>query len=116
MSEQHIYIAGPVTGNPSYQEEFVSAYMELDVKGYTPCSFIDDLHLKLLGFSWADMMRLCLSKLEKCSAILMLPGWESSVGARIEKACAHKMGIPVYTDIDHLPSLVEDVADIEPVE
>ena len=34
--------------------------------------------------------------LEKCNAIIMLEGWQQSVGARMELAIAYHIGLPVF--------------------
>jgi len=42
---------------------------------------------------WLEMDKKILAK---CERVLLLPGWEGSVGAREEKALAERRGIPVY--------------------
>lgn len=41
-----------------------------------------------------------LEILERCDAVLMVPGWEGSFGARMEKIYARKMGIPIYHSVE----------------
>ncbi len=50
------------------------------------------------------LTRLCLPLLEKCDAILMLPGWELSVGAVMESNRAVEASIPVFYSVDALLS------------
>lgn len=40
--------------------------------------------------------------LRRCDAILLIPGWENSVGARGEKAEAERLGLPVFYRIHEL--------------
>ena len=43
--------------------------------------------------------------LGRCDAILMLPGWKDSFGARGEYAAAKALGLPVYHSTDELPEV-----------
>ena len=47
-----------------------------------------------------------LVMLERCDAVVMVPGWESSSGARAEKLHAHGRGIPVYLWPDAMGELI----------
>lgn len=38
----------------------------------------------------------------RCDAVLLVPGWEGSVGTRGEVEAAEKRGIPVFTSIEAL--------------
>ena len=39
-----------------------------------------------------------LELIRRCDAVWMIPGWQSSSGARGEKEFAESLGIPVFTD------------------
>jgi len=43
-----------------------------------------------------------LELLRRCDAVMMVAGWEQSVGARGEKAEAERLGMPVFTKIEDL--------------
>jgi hypothetical protein len=43
-----------------------------------------------------------LELMRRCDAVLMVPGWEESVGARGEKAEAERRGMPVFTSLADL--------------
>lgn len=58
-----------------------------------------------------DWMRLSLTQLMRCDAVMMLPGWWRSKGARIEWAVAKLLGIPVFgvLEINLLARMVGEV-------
>jgi len=43
--------------------------------------------------SWSEYMRADLAALLRCDAIVMLPGWEASKGARCEVSIASELGM-----------------------
>lgn len=43
---------------------------------------------------WREFMRMGITQLVRCDAIVMLPGWEYSRGAKIEHALAGSLGLP----------------------
>lgn len=45
-----------------------------------------------VGFSFSDAMLWDLAEVIRCDVIAMLPGWESSTGARIERLVAESCG------------------------
>lgn len=48
-----------------------------------------------------------LKMLERCDAMLLVDGWQNSIGAVIEKRHAEEHGIPVLADIADLRKLIE---------
>ena len=67
-------------------------------------------HLRRLGFevenpaenpdppcgSWNGYLKTALRQLLTCDALVLLPGWETSRGANLERETALKVGLPVY--------------------
>lgn len=47
------------------------------------------------GLSWGDYMRKDLSELLKCDAVALLPGWQDSKGACLERHVAEQLGMRV---------------------
>ena len=43
-----------------------------------------------------------LELVRRSDAVIMIPGWEASTGARHERTLAESLGIPVFTDIEEL--------------
>lgn len=91
-----VYISGAMSGLPdSNYPAFNAAAAALRVQGFTvlnpaenpapPCG------------SWAGYMRMALVQVTQAHGLVMLPGWESSRGARLEYQVATELGLPVIT-------------------
>lgn len=93
-----VYLSGPITGKKNYKGLFLFAE-ELtkmcDVSRiYNPASDIPD------SFSYEEAMKRCVTALAEYDTIMLLPGWRSSKGAKIEYdiACACGMDVVDLTD------------------
>lgn len=103
MEKKKVYIAGKI-GNLPFDEvesKFKKAKEELIKMGYDariPIEF-DHNH----GKTWAEYMLEDLAELNKCDAICLLPCWETSPGARIERDFAYGAGKQVlnYKDMEY---------------
>jgi hypothetical protein len=49
---------------------------------------------------WLDCIAADLLGMKGCTAICMLPSWESSFGARIERLAAQKLGLDIFDVAD----------------
>jgi len=101
---QRVYIAGPMTGLPDFNYPAFNAEAE---------------RLRALGFevdnpaeskapacgTWEGYMRLAIAKLVACDIIALLPEWNESKGACIEKRIAEDlgMGVKIASAITGLP-------------
>lgn len=47
------------------------------------------------GKAWADYMRMSITQLMTCDTVVLLPGWQDSRGANIERIIALKIGMRV---------------------
>lgn len=75
-----IYIAGKITGNPGYKEQFAEAERMLQKQGHltmNPAVLSE-------GFAHSDYMHICYRMIDVCEGIFLLDNWRDSVGATIE--------------------------------
>lgn len=88
-----VYIAGKMTGLPDKgRQMFAAAQAKLEGMGMTvlnPACLPD-------GMPGDRYMPICLSMVEQADELVLLPGWEDSPGARIEKAMAEYQKKRVY--------------------
>lgn len=88
------YIAGPMTGLPDYNyPAFHAAAAELRAQGIHVRSPAEHDHGTHQPYDF--YMRLALRALLDCDAILLLPGWETSKGARLEYDIAWALGMHI---------------------
>lgn len=87
-----IYISGKITGTPINQarQKFDEAEKKLTKAGHT---VVNPMSLKFKSDCWDHCMSRCIPALLKCDAIHMLPDWEGSKGARIERYIAGEKGL-----------------------
>lgn len=84
------YISGAVTGDPLYRTKFREAERRLrrgGVRALNPVRHEKD------GKEWDYYLRRDLRKLTRCAAIVLLPDWHRSRGARLEKQVAESLGL-----------------------
>lgn len=89
-----VYVAGPMTGHSDFNyPAFNAVAADLRARGFEvenpaenpapPCR------------SWLGYMRMSLRQISTVDAMVMLPGWIWSRGARIEWLIAKLLGLPV---------------------
>ena len=88
-----VYLSGPITGEKNYKglfaftEELVKLCDVLRI--YNPASDIPD------SLDYEDAMKRCVAALVEYDTIVILPGWHTSRGARLERDIALACGINI---------------------
>jgi hypothetical protein len=88
---KQIYIAGPMTGYPGLNfPAFHAEATRLRGLGYSvvsPAEIVTDQSV-----DWIECMLADIPQLIQCDGLVLLPGWEGSKGARIERCIAQSLG------------------------
>lgn len=96
-----VYIAGPYRGPDAFAiAENIRRAERLALAVWRAGAVALCPHMNTAHFQGAapDAVWLAgdLELLTRCDVVLMVPGWESSAGARAEKQFAEDRGMPVY--------------------
>lgn len=94
-----LYIAGPYTMAPGPANNTIAA-RPIAVEAWRRGWAVICPHLNSYGMERTDVPPQAfydgyLAIVAKCDAVLLIPGWERSVGALAEAAEAERLGIPV---------------------
>lgn len=89
-----IYLSGPMTGKPDFNyPAFNAAAAQLRGKGYTVENPAENGEQP----NWTAYMRVAIAQMMRCDQVVMLPGWQHSRGATIERTIADLLAMPVLT-------------------
>ena len=93
-----VYISGPMTDLPQFNyPAFDDAAARLRRAGYQVVNPADIGRGLGDGLEWSQYMRPCLAAVLECDALVLLPGWIDSRGARLEQDVALAIGLQVCT-------------------
>jgi len=92
-----VYVAGPMTGLPAFNfPAFHAAAAQLRAIGYEVENPAEN-PVPACGGTWLGYMRMAIAQVATVDAVVLLPGWEGSRGARIERDLAIGLGLGVMT-------------------
>lgn len=90
------YLSGPMSGLPEFNfPAFQSAVDDLRGRGMTVRS-PHEKGSEGSGMSWESYLREDIGLMLECSALILLPGWPSSKGAKLELSIALGLNWPIY--------------------
>lgn len=106
-----VYVSGKYSGEDATEiEENIQTARRVAIELWELGHAVICPHLNTAHFEedcqllYDDYIEGDLDILTRCDVIVMLPGWEESRGANVEKGCADRLGIPVY-EYPTLPDL-----------
>lgn len=101
MRKQRIYISGPITGHPDYKEHFAQA---ADIVRKNGCHAVNPTTM----FGWFQpLFAICPYRLQifidclvltTCKGIFLMAGYETSRGAKLEKAVADFLDMEIIEE------------------
>lgn len=87
-----IYIAGKITDNPDFRDQFDKAEKTLRAEGHT----VMNPAVLPPGFEHHEYMEVCYAMINVCDAVALLPNWLESKGARMEHTYAMMKSKEIY--------------------
>lgn len=78
-----LYLSGPISNDSEYLAKFNEAQAYFMSEGYEVVNPAN-MCFVMQGMKWEEYMQIDLELLEKCDALVQLPGWEDSLGCQRE--------------------------------
>ena len=105
-----VYIAGPYSGKCSIDTtRNIAAARDRAVEMVRFVAYdLFPVVPHLLGAGWEDergygwWLEATVELMRRCDAVLLVPGWELSRGATVEREEAQKLGLPVFASVSTL--------------
>jgi hypothetical protein len=79
-----IYLAGKITGNPNFKDDFKKAELELRLQGHKVLNPADTI-ARIDGLKHEEYLHICLAMIDVADAVAFLPNWKDSKGAKKER-------------------------------
>ena len=96
----YYYVSGSISKDSDYKDKFKHAVSFLRQKGYNIiCPVEEGEKAYPNGATWEQYMKLSIRTIcrEDCVGLIMLPAWQASTGANIEKNTACSLNMKIYT-------------------
>ena len=95
-----VYLSGKMTGleKSVYEKQFKRGeefYKSCGFDVVNPCKISEQVLSEKPNADYEDFMKADLQALSGCTHIALLEGWETSAGARREKAEAERLGLEI---------------------
>jgi hypothetical protein len=100
LKKTKVYVSGKITGDPDYFNKFMRAAHELRMKGYEVVNPVE-VNFGREADGWNACLRRDIAAMMSCDGICLLPDWEDSRCAQLERTTAVAVGMEVmlYTDL-----------------
>lgn len=83
-----VYVAGKISGNDNYKQEFSEAEGYLKNIGMT----VLNPSIMPAGFEQMEYLHICSAMIDVCDAVYFLPTWTQSLGSNYEMGYAKGKG------------------------
>lgn len=99
---KRVYLSGPMTGIPQFNfPAFHRAAASLRASGYEVINPAEMDAADPAPMTWEQYLRRDIQVLVGCDQIALLPGWENSRGAKLEKHIADALGMrPIFVSLE----------------
>ena len=91
----NVYLSGPITGTDDYQNRFEFGEIKVHQKfgdaarAINPVKIAEQLPESI---TYEEIMQICFDTIRACEVVLLMPGWERSMGCNQEHGYAIGIG------------------------
>lgn len=96
-NKKKVYISGQVTGLDHAKAKWMFSRTAEEINKTEGLIAVNPLYGEEAGQTWEWYMKKDIKLLMDCDLICMMPNWEISRGARVEKSLAEILGIGTHT-------------------